>query len=146
MPQTIKDTLPYFLGVMNAERLRLEHDLRLARRRVKLASRDLEEAQDIAADHLTRGRALVTEAQQVGILRSEAAPESAEEIVETLKTVLAWSPSAAPLVEEDKLAELRGLVDQSRDAFRSIQKQIDAAEVFQRDAQAYASVAGEQGM
>ena len=146
MPQTIKDTLPYFLGVVNSERVRLEHELRLARRRLKLASRDLEEAQFVATDQLTRGQGLITEAQQVGVLRSEITNGTAEEIIETLRTVLTWAPSAAPLVEEDKLADLRRLTDARREEFKNFQKQIDAAEVFQRDAQAYASEAGEQLM
>jgi hypothetical protein len=146
MPQTIKDTLPYFLGVVNSERVRLEHELRLAKRRLKLASRDLEEAHFVATDQLTRGQSLITEAQQVGILRSDLTVGTAEEIVETLRTVLTWAPSAAPLVEEDKLADLRRLADTRREEFKTLQKQIDAAEVFQRDAQAYASEAGEQLM
>jgi hypothetical protein len=146
IPQTIKDTLPYLLGVVNSERVRLEHELRLAKRRLKLALRELEEAQFVATDQLTRGQSLITEAQQVGILRSDAVAGTAEEIVETLRTVLKWAPSAAPLVQEDKLADLRRLVDSRREEFKSLQKQIDAAEVFQRDAQAYASEAGEQLM
>lgn len=146
MPQTIKDTLPYFLGVVNSERVRLEHELRLAKRRMKLASRDLEEAQFVATGQLTRGQSLITEAQQVGILRSDVAPGTAEDIIETLRTVLTWAPSAAPLVQEDKLPGLRRLADSQREEFKNLQKQIDAAEVFQRDAQAYASEAGEQLM
>src|SRR5260370_37750006 len=43
IPQAIKATLPYFLGVVNPERIYLEHDLRLARRRLKIALRDFEE-------------------------------------------------------------------------------------------------------
>jgi Protein of unknown function (DUF3732) len=146
MPQTIKDTLPYFLGVVNSERVRLEHELRLAKRRLKLASRDLDEAQFVATDQLTRGQSLITEAQQVGILRSAVAAGTAEEIVETLRSVLTWAPSTAPLVEEDRLAELRQQADTRRGEFKAFQRQIDAAEVFQRDAQAYASEAGEQVM
>jgi hypothetical protein len=65
---------------------------------------------------LTRGQSLITEAQQVGILRSDVAIGTAEEIVETLRTVLTWAPSAAPLVEEDRLADLRRLADTRRPA------------------------------
>lgn len=68
IPQTIKDTLPYFLGVVNSERVPREHELRLAKRRLKMATRDLEEARFVATDQLTRGQSLITEAQQVGIL------------------------------------------------------------------------------
>ena len=146
MPQAIKDTLPYFLGVVNSERVRLEHELRLAKRRLKMASRDLEEAQFVAADQLRRGQALITEAQQVGLLSTSVSAGAAEEVVETLRRVLTWAPSAAPLVQEDRVADLRRAADSRREELKGIQNQIDAAEIFQRDAQAYASEAGEQFM
>lgn len=146
MPQTIKDTLPYLLGVVNSERVRLEHELRLAKRRLKMASRDLEEAQFVAADQLRRGQALITEAQQVGVLSPDVRAGTTEEVVETLRSVLTWVPSAAPLVQEDRVADLRRAADSRREELKGIQKRIDAAEVFQRDAQAYASEAGEQFM
>ena len=41
MQQTIKDTLPYFLGAINPDRVRLEHQLRLARQQLKLTTKEL---------------------------------------------------------------------------------------------------------
>ena len=145
IPQTIKDTLPYFLGAINSERVRLEHELRLAKRTLKLVSRDLDEASSIASDKLRRGQSLITEAQQVGIVRTDVVGET-EEVLGLLKNVLTWSPAAAPLVEEDRLGNLRNLADRRRADFKHLQRQIEAAETFQRDAQAYAGEAGEQVM
>ena len=85
MPQTIKDTLPYFLGAINSERVRLEHELRLAKRALKLASRDLDEASSIATDKLRRGQSLITEAQQVGIVRTDVVVENTEDVLGLLK-------------------------------------------------------------
>lgn len=144
--QAIKDTLPYFLGVANSDRVRLEHELRLARRRLKVATRDLEESQFIASDQLRRGQSLVMEAQQAGVLKSDLSPESSTDVMQVLGSALTWVPSAAPVVAEDRLTELRKRVDDDRDALKSLQKQIESAEVFQRDAQAYASEANEHLM
>jgi hypothetical protein len=146
MQQTIKDTLPYFLGVVNPNRVRLEHELRLARQRLKTATRELEEAQFVASDQLKRGQGLITEAQQAGILRSDAAAGSAQEVMDILRSVLRWTPSTVPPIENDKLADLRRGVDESRETFKSVHNQIEAAETFQRDSQSYASEAGEQAM
>lgn len=146
MPQTIKDTLPYFLGAINSERVRLEHELRLAKRTLKLVSRDLDEANSITSDKLRRGQGLITEAQQVGILRTDLVAESTEEVLELLKIVLTWAPAAAPLIEDDRLGNLRNLADERRADFKRLQRQIEAAETFQRDAQAYVGEAGEQVM
>src|SRR6267143_172446 len=103
--QAIKDTLPYFLGVVNSDRVRLEHELRLARRRLKVATRDLEESQFIASDQLRRGQSLVMEAEQAGVLKSGLAPESTADVMQVLRSALTWVPSVAPAVAEDRLSE-----------------------------------------
>jgi hypothetical protein len=144
--QSIKDTLPYFLGAVNSDRIRLEHELRLARRQLKVAMRDLEESQFIATDQLRRGQSLITEAQQAGIIRPDSTAENETEIMQTLRDASAWVPSATPLVPQDKLAELRKRVDDDRETLRNLQKQIEAAEVFQRDTQAYQTEANEHLM
>lgn len=145
MPQTIKDTLPYFLGVVDSERVQLQHELQLARRRLKMAERDLAEAQSITADQLIRGRSLIAEAQQAGILKAVTADSSAE-VIKALRSVLKWAPSSGIPVEENKLADLRRAVDHERETFKHLHEQIEAAEVFQRDSQGYANEASEQAL
>jgi hypothetical protein len=145
MPQAIKDTLPYFLGTVSAERVAVEHDLRLARRKLKVAQRDLDEAQFVAADQLTRGRALIEEAEQAGILTGAPDVGSFEDVLRLLDGVMRWKPSAPP-IETERLTELRRNVDQSRDRVRHVTRQLEAAQVFEKDSQGYASQAGEQFM
>lgn len=69
--QAIKDTFPYFLGAIREDRLRLIQDLRLTNRNLRLAERELSEAESIGRDRLKRGLGLIAEAQQVGILPIE---------------------------------------------------------------------------
>jgi hypothetical protein len=125
MPQTIKDTLPYFLGAVNPERVALERELRLAQRRLKMAQRDLAEAQSIAGDQLNCGT---------------------DDIIATLQRAMQWAPSSTPTREQNRIPQLRSEVDNDREVFRSVQAQIDAAEAFQRGSRLYASEAGQQAM
>jgi len=75
--QTIKDTLPYFLGAVREDHLKLVHELRIARRELRLAQNELAEAEAIASDTTSRGKSLVAEAQQVGLLSPDANPQGA---------------------------------------------------------------------
>jgi hypothetical protein len=146
MPQAIADTLPFFLGVVKGERLGLQHDLRLARRRLRIARRDLDEAQAVGGHQLRQAQMLIAEAQQVGIVRPDLVSEDGEEAIAALKGVLAWKPAAPPHVDEEKIAELRRGVAQRREVLRSVNSRLDAAVVFERDSKAYATEAGEQFM
>jgi hypothetical protein len=144
MSQTIKDTLPFFLGSVNPDRLELEHDLRLAKRRLKLAQKDMREAESISVERLRRGQALVAEAQQVGVIPLDVSSDSTDEAMELLGRTLRWVPTAAPAPAEDRLGPLRTDVAGHRDNFRTIQGQIDAAETFERDSTRYEGEAGQQ--
>ena len=146
IPQTIKDTLPFFLGVTGDERIRLEQDLRLARRTLKMAQRDLQEAQFIISDKLKRGISLLDEAKQVGLLSADLKAETAEEVVATLRRTLDWKPEITPMVQDDRIPKLREEIDTLRDSFRRIQARIQASEVFAQDARGYTSEASEQMM
>jgi len=146
MPQTIKDTLPFFLGVTGDERIRLEQELRLARRALKLAQRDLQEAQFIASDKLKRGISLLDEAKQVGLLSADLRAETAQEIISVLHRALDWKPEVISKVQDDQVLRLREEIDTLRESFRRIEARIQASEVFSRDAQGYTDEASEQIM
>ncbi|MDP8983018.1 MAG: DUF3732 domain-containing protein [Acidobacteriota bacterium] len=144
MPQAIKDSLPYFLGVMNPERVKLEQELRLARRRLKLAERDLREADSITVDRLNRGQALVAEAQQAGVLPSDTQVATSEDVLAALNRAVKWLPAVAPPTEQQRTGELRNELETHRESFKTIQGRIEAADTFERQSARYQSEAGEQ--
>lgn len=61
--QSIKDTFPYFLGAIREDRLKIEQDLRIAKRNLRMLQQRYSEAESIVSDLVSRGRALVLEAQ-----------------------------------------------------------------------------------
>jgi len=146
IPQTIKDTLPFFMGVTGDERIGLEQELRLARRALKLAQRDLQEAQFIMSDKLKRGTSLLDEAKQVGLYGPDIKADTAEEIIAVLRQTLNWKPGIIPTAQDDRVPILRKEVDNLRDSFQRLQVRIQASEVFSQDAQGYTSEASEQMM
>jgi hypothetical protein len=71
MPQSIKDTLPYFLGIINENSLALESERTQLMREAKILSRSIEEIELLEGNGLHRATALLTEAKEVGLISSE---------------------------------------------------------------------------
>jgi len=70
--QAIRDTLPYFLGAVQAEEITLRRRLVEARRDLRRAERDLAEARRTRLEGDARLAALTGEAVEVGLLDSSA--------------------------------------------------------------------------
>src|SRR5947208_16733623 len=68
MSQAIKDTLPYFLGAIDEERLLKQAQLDEARRQLRQLERELRDATTLDRSTFPRGRALLDEAKQVGLV------------------------------------------------------------------------------
>lgn len=144
--QDIKDTLPYFLGAVREDFLKLEQEAYAARRKLKLAQRKLREAESIVSDKVSRGQSLIAEAQQVGLIDPHIKLDSAEEVFRALQRVLLWQPVVLPPVEDDRLPQLHQERDQLRQEFRQQHEQIVVTEAFAREAEGYASEANQQRM
>lgn len=146
IPQSIKDTLPYFLGAVQEDRLKLVNELQGARRSLKLAQRKLKEAQLIVKDRAGKADSLIAEAQQVGLIDSDFSSESVEEKLIILKGTLKWQPNLAPPVIDDRLPILRNELKKLQKDFEKKQTQIEAAEIFAKEAEGYKTEAYQQKM
>ena len=146
IPQAIKDTFPYFLGAIKENQLELDLKLRIARRELRLAQRNLHEAENIVSDTLSRGQSLIGEAQQVGLLSSGYIPSQSGEIVELLSETKKWKPSDLPAVENSLVPQLQIELQELRLQFRQIKEQISMAETFSHEADSYSEEANQQRM
>lgn len=146
MSLAIKDTLPYFLGIIAEERLRLQQELNLAQRKLKQAQRKLREAEMIVSDTADRGYSLLVEAKQVGLIDADLAVEDVAELLETLQSVLNWLPNKMLSVVDDQLPQLQQEIYTLRQEMNGKQDQIRAAELFAYKADGFSSEASQQAM
>lgn len=143
--QHIKDTLPYFLGAVQEDRLRLLQDLREAKRDLNRARRALAESEAVTADRSQRATALVAEAQEVGLLAADAAPGPAGAAFDLLREVDEWTPnSATALVGEQRLMTLQSDLSEARRLFRDLRERLRQAEGFSSDSQGFTREVSEQ--
>jgi hypothetical protein len=141
MSQAIKDTLPYFLGAVREDKLKLEQDLRLARRNLRLAQQSFREAESIVSDSLSRGQSLMAEAMQVGLIESGQTSKNSEETLQVLSKTQDWIPSATPAIPDDLLSEYQQELSDLRDKFNYKKEQINATKQFVREAEGYTNEA-----
>jgi hypothetical protein len=109
MPQAIKDTLPILLGITPDDRLENDFKLRAARRDLKIAQKQLTEAEQFSEQLSIRAIGLMSEAQQVGILSRGPVPTDSKEALDTLTAITKWKPAAVP---EEDMRRIAGLEDE----------------------------------
>lgn len=71
MPQTIKDTLPCFLGIINEDSLALESERSQLKREAAILRRSIDAVEALEGNGLNRATELLTEATEVGFLSSD---------------------------------------------------------------------------
>lgn len=146
IPQHIKDTMPYFLGAVQDNRLSLAQQLRDARRQLALARRRLSEAESIISGRLIQAQSLLVEAQAAGILGVAEETTEPAALLERLRDALAWGPATFTLEAGDALAEAQNSLRQAENAFYNKQREIREAESYLRNAQGYRGEAEQQAL
>ena len=86
--QAIKDTLPYFLGAIDEDRLLKQAPLDAARRHLRQLERQLREADDLDTNSFPRARALFEEAKQVGLIDERRTASSYEDMMTVLQDAI----------------------------------------------------------
>jgi hypothetical protein len=144
MQQAIKDTLPFFMGVVKGSRFAKQEELRNLRREVARLRRRLEEDEWLRREALARGKSLVAAAQELGIYTNTAIPEEHEVVVRILKQIAQWRPDRSELpsgLAVDRLQEER---TELLAAYRNLSTSLDAMSNFAGSQSLFADEVSEQ--
>jgi len=143
-PRAIQDTLPILLGVSSHDRYELESRLRTAQRDLKISNKKLEQARNAVDTSHEQAIGLHSEARTVGVVGNIDGNPNADEIIDTLRSALAWKPGTVPDDDGGRVSLLEEELSQLRQERRDTQARIDAARLFARQAGGYESEATEQ--
>ena len=144
VPQAIKDTLPYFLGVVGDERYERIQALRRARRELKLLERRVADEEAIRGRDNSRAMGLLVEAQQAGVLAPAPPPEEFDEVVIVLRACLEWSPNTPEAQESDTLRSLQQEREQLLAEHQQVRSEIEAAKAFGLEQEDFSTEVTEQ--
>ncbi|MYL37370.1 DUF3732 domain-containing protein [Halobacillus litoralis] len=142
--QSIKDTLPYFLGAIHEDRLKIEHELSRFKRELKKAKRRLKEVENIRGDVATKGTTLLSEAEQVGLVEMEEYPSDLNLIVDLLRGLDKVEPTNISMPGLDKLTEHQVTLKKLQNDYNENADQLNAAKSFINDVNGYAAEAHQQ--
>lgn len=143
--QHIKDTIGYFLGAINEERLDLIQKLREERRQLRMLQRELKDAENIIDKQSFGAKRMLNEAKLVGLWSEDVIDEmSMNDIISSLEGIAQWNPldpvgdiGQSVLVQQQNIKALRS-------AFRSKQEEIKEAENYIRRADGFKFEVNEQ--
>ncbi|MCW9705776.1 DUF3732 domain-containing protein [Fodinibius salsisoli] len=136
MPQTIKDTILYFLGVIKEEKYELNIRLKKAKRELSIKKRKLREAEAIISDKLSQGKRLLFEAQNVGLIDEQKIPN--DQVLDKLMVISHWDPNKylEPNFSHNE-TQLRNEIDELRDEYSKINREVRSLQVFINSAEDY---------
>ncbi|MPL70224.1 hypothetical protein SDC9_15979 [bioreactor metagenome] len=101
MPQAIKDSLPYFLGTIREDGLKVEQEIARKKRDLSRLVREKNENEKIKADGISKAFSLIEEAKQIGILGKQIVVETVADAIKTLNGIKDWE-------YRDSVIEVRG--------------------------------------
>ncbi|MGF9911520.1 DUF3732 domain-containing protein [Paenibacillus ehimensis] len=140
MKQTIKDTLPYFLGAIQEDRLALEQELARSKRELKKAEQVLKEAELIRGEGVSKAVSLLSEAREVGLIDAAADYQDIAlfELVKLLQPLSEWKPGEVEFPGVEQLTQLQVELHRTRIEFNEKAEAIRAAKTFVNEANGYA--------
>jgi multidrug efflux pump subunit AcrA (membrane-fusion protein) len=144
--QALKDILPYILGAIREDQLKLEQKLTQEQRELKRAENKLKEAQKISEEGISKAFALVEEAKEFSLLPSNCYPLKIEDAIKHLEKVNKYEiPEEKELEPTDE--RISELIDKQRELglqLQEKQQEKKAAEAFAREAEGYTSESKQQ--
>ncbi|KQW45957.1 hypothetical protein ASC77_18785 [Nocardioides sp. Root1257] len=130
-PQTIRDTLPYFMGAQGRREMELRDEIRRLRRQVRDLERQVGELTAFRQQEERVAGALVAQARDYGLLDTNPQPGSS--IVEQLRLAVSIDTPSTPTPVSAPEDEYERLIDESarlREAIRERAAQIRGLERF----------------
>lgn len=109
MPQAIKDTLPYFLGIINENALALEAERSQLIRESNIIIRSINEVEMLRGNGLHRATELLSEAKEVGLLSSDIQVNLSDynSVRQALITACQWNPVEITIAGMDRISFLQ---------------------------------------
>jgi hypothetical protein len=143
IPQTIRDTLPFFLGAQGADDLRRREELTQRRRDLRRLQQRVRAAEAERSAGLDRAGSLITEAVDVGLGREEPQAADLSEARQALRGILD-TPNAQPGDVGGEFERLRNRRAEINEELRDIAEQLRGLEDFATADRDYAGELHEQ--
>ena len=145
--QAIRDTLPYFFGAIDEDRLLKQAQLDQARRHLRQLERQLKESEAVDSSTFPRAQALIDEAKQVGLVDERYHASNYDEAVQALRKIAREDRVLEDQIVGDGENILAGLRSE-RQSFRAelerVNEEVRLTKAFTSETSGYEREANEQ--
>lgn len=145
--QAIRDTLPYFLGAMDEDRLLQQAQLDDERKLLRQLERQVKEAESLDDATFPRARALLDEAKMAGLSDDRTVATSYEGCIALLQSFSergTYSDAAIVSDHDDALAQLRSERQGMRSELERLNREIRETRAFTSESSGYEREGREQ--
>lgn len=141
VPQAIKDTLPYFLGIVNEDNLELAAERTRLKRECLIIQRSIDEVQQLQGNGLERATALIEEARSVGLLPNNIAVDLNDYVAVRgiLKEACQWSPIDVEISGMDRISYLQTQIKNDQISLENFEIDIMNAKDFLNESDGYSN-------
>jgi hypothetical protein len=146
--QAIKDTLPYFLGIVNDDSLALEQERTRLKRQIIIEKRRLDESLALRGGGLDRAISLVSESKEVGLLSKEITFDfdNYEAVKDILTSVDEWKPDSISTIGADRLSALQSELAECESELETLNIDIESARSYAGASSGYGDAVKHQTM
>lgn len=146
IPQSIKDYLPYFLGAITDEFIRIKEELRKLNRKLKQIESRIAERNRLKGQNFERAFALLNEAKSVDLIAADVPLQSSwDNVRQLIETALARNIDNDPA--EPNVDVLNDLLDRQqriRESYRTADAELKSLQDLKRSSNGFGSEMREQ--
>ncbi len=146
MAQAIKDTLPYFLGILDEQNLELENERNVLKREALLIGRKLEELAQLKGNGLERAISLIEEAKLVGLIHKDATIDKSNDanLKQILREACQWKSVEIDFEGMDRISYLQAQIEKDQRDLENVKIKISNAQEYVEEGTGYSIEAKHQ--
>lgn len=142
--QSIKDTLPYFMGIVNEDSIALENERNILKRKLAIEKRKFEEIRMLRGGGLKKAVTLISEAKAVGLISSQEIIDydDFDEVYKLLSETNNWTPGKPQTVQTvgmDRISYLQVELDKVQQELFDLNEDIQFAKTFNGETSGFAN-------
>ena len=146
IPQAIKDTLPYFLGVISEDSLALKSEKNQLNRRANILRKSITEIELIEGNGFNKAIELLEEARAVGLLENEFSSEVSDysQVKSSLEEAIKWNSLSTTSTGMDRISILQSELQKVKIELDTTSIEIRNSEEFLGQVRGFGSEADHQ--
>lgn len=124
VPQSIKDTLPYFLGAINENSLMIENEISSFKKQLNRLLRERKENDRIKTEGINKASSLIQEAKEIGLINNLSIDiDNEKDIYKLLGEISQWEHE--PLQVKGENSAIKELIDKRSELKLELGKVLD---------------------